>query len=92
MATKTTGMSLDEYMARKLRPVRVAVNLLVRELQMSGGNSVALPKDYLNDLISTMELFIEDYERASTIKDRNSSGRPMTPEAAPAPAAAVKLA
>jgi hypothetical protein len=92
MSTKTTGMSLDEYLARKLRPVRVAVNLLVRELQMSGGNSVALPKDYLNDLISTMELFVEDYERASTIKDRNSSGtRPMQPVATQA-SAAVKLA
>ncbi len=89
--SSTKGMSLDEFICRRLKPVRVAVSLLVRELQIAPGNDVHFEKDYLNDVINTFELFVEEYDRVSSVTSRQTHTRMSAPSAAPAKAA-LKLA
>ncbi|MCR4318043.1 MAG: hypothetical protein NUW37_16990 [Planctomycetes bacterium] len=62
------GMSLDDFIARKLQPVRVTINLLSRELDLHEGDLIPVHRQDLVAVISTLEIFVEEYERVSNAK------------------------
>lgn len=72
----TKGMSLDEFIHRKLQPLKVLVGMLNREMELNPGDSIALGRAELDNLLTTLELFIEDYERVSTVKSKRMQPRP----------------
>lgn len=58
-------MDYSKYVARRLHPVRITVSLLRHEIDGAKGNKdVAIERDLLESVISTMEIFIEDCDRA----------------------------
>jgi hypothetical protein len=58
-------MDYSKYVARRLHPVRLTVSLLHHELDQAKGNKdVSLSREMLESVISTMEIFIEDCDRA----------------------------
>lgn len=58
-------MDYSKYVARRLHPVRLTVSLLHHEIERAKGNKdVSLSREMLESVISTMEIFIEDCDRA----------------------------
>ncbi|MBI4569424.1 MAG: hypothetical protein HY719_13600 [Planctomycetes bacterium] len=64
----TKGMSLDDFIARKLHPVKVTIHHLAQILDLHDGDSVPMTRSQLYSVISTLEIFVEEYERVSTVK------------------------
>ena len=64
---KLEGSSLVEYLNRRLHPVKVTVNLLARELELATGESVTLSKDDIVSIITTLDIYIEDYEKVTKV-------------------------
>ena len=56
-------MDYSKYVGRRLHPMRITVSLLHHELEGSKGD-VTISRSLLESVISTMEIFIEDCERA----------------------------
>jgi len=59
-------ISLDEFVHRKLQPIKVLVGMLNREMDMNPAESIELQRAEVDNLLTTLELFIEDFERVST--------------------------
>jgi hypothetical protein len=56
-------MSLRDFVSRRLHPVKVTISLLRHELNNhTKGEVTEMSKHLLNSAISTLELFVEDYE------------------------------
>jgi hypothetical protein len=56
-------MSLRDFVSRRLHPVKVTISLMRHELNHhSKGDVTEMSKHLLNSAISTLELFVEDYE------------------------------
>lgn len=56
-------MEATQFLARRLHPVKVSIDLLNHELELAKSErEVTLRKEQLESIISTLELFIEDYE------------------------------
>jgi hypothetical protein len=56
-------MSLRDFVSRRLHPVKVTISLMRHELNNhSKGDVTEMSKHLLNSAISTLELFVEDYE------------------------------
>jgi hypothetical protein len=57
-------MSLSDFVSRRLHPVKVTISLLRHELNNhSKGEVTEMSKHLLNSAVSTLELFVEDYEK-----------------------------
>ena len=57
-------MSLSDFVSRRMHPVKVTISLMRHELQNhSKGEVPEMSKHLLNSAISTLELFVEDYEK-----------------------------
>lgn len=57
-------MSLSDFVTRRMHPVKVTISLLRHELaNHSKGEVTEMSKHLLNSGISTLELFVEDYEK-----------------------------
>ncbi len=64
-------MSLSDFVSRRMHPVKVTISLMRHELQNhTKGEVTEISKHLLNSAISTLELFVEDYEKlvSSTAK------------------------
>ncbi len=63
MIVPTTKMSLSDFVSRRMHPVKVTISLLRHEINVhSKGEVTEMSKHLLNSAISTIELFVEDYE------------------------------
>ena len=57
-------MSLSDFVSRRLHPVKVTISLMRHELtNHTKGETTEMSKHLLNSAISTLELFVEDYEK-----------------------------
>jgi hypothetical protein len=57
-------MSLSDFVTRRMHPVKVTISLMRHELQNhTKGETTEMSKHLLNSAISTLELFVEDYEK-----------------------------
>ena len=56
-------MSLSDFVSRRLHPVKVTIELLKHENAGADDKGALLGKPLLGSVISTLELFVEDYER-----------------------------
>lgn len=55
-------MSVEKFVSRRLHPVRVVLNLLHREMEISKGDEVYLNRAVLESIVSTLEIFVGDYD------------------------------
>jgi hypothetical protein len=70
-------MSLSDFVSRRLHPVKVTISLMRHELNNhSKGDVTEMSKHLLNSAISTLELFVEDYEKliSGTAKAATGAG------------------
>jgi|GEM_PF-6416634 len=65
MDNQNKGMSLDEFIHRKLQPVRILVGYLNNEAALIEGEDIAMDRADFDNIISTIEIFIEEYDRVS---------------------------
>ena len=57
-------MSLSDFVSRRMHPVKVTISLLRHELSNhTKGEVTEMSRHLLNSAISTLELFVEDYEK-----------------------------
>ena len=57
-------MSLSDFVSRRLHPVKVTISLMRHELNNhTKGDITEMSKHLLNSAVSTLELFVEDYEK-----------------------------
>ncbi len=57
-------MSLSDFVSRRLHPVKVTITLLRHELaQNSADETTHMSRHLLLSAVSTLELFVEDYEK-----------------------------
>ena len=58
-------MDLNKFVSRRLHPIRVTVSLLNHELELAKSETeVTINRDLLESVISTVEIFVEDWELA----------------------------
>ena len=69
-------MSLSDFVSRRLHPVKVTIELLKHE-QEKAGETATLRTPLLSSIVSTMELFVEDYERLIQGQARSPAERRM---------------
>ena len=69
-------MSLSDFVSRRLHPVKVTIELLKHE-HANSTDEVILAKPLLGSIVSTMELFVEDYERLIQGQARSPAERRM---------------
>ena len=70
-------MSLSDFVSRRLHPVKVTISLMRHELaHNSKGENTEMSRHLLSSAISTLELFVEDYEKliSSTTKASAAMG------------------
>lgn len=82
-------MSLSDFVSRRLHPVKVTITLLRHEMGThTKGEMTEISKHLLNSAITTIELFVEDYEKlvGSTAKAATvaSTDRKFVEDAKPA--------
>jgi hypothetical protein len=57
-------MSLSDFVSRRMHPVKVTIGLLRHEMNShTKGEVTEISKHLLNSAVSTLELFVEDYEK-----------------------------
>ena len=62
---ETRSMTFDEYVSRRLQPVKVLVSMLAKELDFSKDNEIIFTREELENVVATIEIFIEEYSLAS---------------------------
>jgi len=68
-------MSLSDFVSRRLHPVKVTISLLRHELNNhTKGEVTEISKHLLNSAVSTLELFVEDYEKLISGTAKTASG------------------
>ena len=66
-------MSLSDFVSRRLHPVKVTISLMRHELgQHTKGEVTEVSKHLLNSAVSTLELFVEDYEKLISATQKSS--------------------
>ena len=57
-------MSLSDFVTRRMHPVKVTIALFRHEItHHSKGEMTEMSRHLLNSALSTLELFVEDYEK-----------------------------
>lgn len=72
------GVSLDEFIFRKLQPIRILQGYLTNELELAEGESIRLSRMDLDNIVSTIEIFLEEYDRVSAFRGRKGGERKST--------------
>ena len=68
-------MSLSDFVSRRLHPVKVTISLMRHELNNhSKGDVTEMSKHLLNSAVSTLELFVEDYEKLISGTAKTAAG------------------
>jgi len=80
-------MSLSDFVSRRLHPVKVTISLMQHELaHNSKGDSTEMSRHLLSSAVSTLELFVEDYEKligSTTKASAAASDRKFVEDAKP---------
>ncbi len=69
------GVSLDEFIFRKLQPIRILQGYLNNEVELAEGDSIRLSRMDLDNIVSTLEIFLEEYDRVSGFRGRKNGER-----------------
>jgi hypothetical protein len=69
------GVSLDEFIFRKLQPIRILQGYLNNEVELAEGDSIRLSRMDLDNIVSTLEIFLEEYDRVSGFRGRKGGER-----------------
>jgi len=64
------GMSLDEFIYRKLQPVRILAGFLNNELSLNENDKIEMERSDLDNIVSTIEIFLEEYDRVSQYRSQ----------------------
>jgi hypothetical protein len=81
---------LSKYVERRLHPTRVTVNLLHHELELAKGNKdITLDRELLESVVTTLELFIEDFD--SKFRTSAADERPVEKRFVDAAKATIKI-
>lgn len=72
MDKETKGVSLDEFIFRKLQPIRVLRGYLRNELELADGEQITLNVQDLDNVMVTVEIFLEEYDRVSSFRGRKN--------------------
>jgi hypothetical protein len=75
MDPKEKSISLDEFLFRKLQPIRILKGYLVGELEMTEGEDVHMSRQDLDNIVSTIDIFLEEYDRVSAFRGRKAIGQ-----------------
>ena len=68
------GVSLDEFIFRKLQPLRILAGYLNNELELADGEQIRMQRMDLDNIVSTLEIFLEEYDRVSSFRGRKGGG------------------
>ena len=68
------GVSLDEFIFRKLQPLRILAGYMNNELELAEGDAVRMQRMDLDNIVSTLEIFLEEYDRVSSFRGRKANG------------------
>ena len=67
-------LTLSDFVTRRLNPVKVTIQLLSHELERNSDKDVTMMSQaLLGSAISTLELFVEDYEK---LIDKTAAAKP----------------
>lgn len=69
------GVSLDEFIFKKLQPIRILQGFLNNEVELAEGDSIRLSRMDLDNIVSTLEIFLEEYDRVSSFRGRKGGDR-----------------
>ena len=72
------GVSLDEFIFRKLQPIRILRGYLSNELELAESDTVAMTRMDIDNIVSTLEIFLEEYDRVSGFRGRKGNDRKKT--------------
>ena len=75
MDPKEKSISLDEFLFRKLQPIRILKGYLVGELERTEGEDVHMSRQDLDNIVSTIDIFLEEYDRVSAFRGRKAIGQ-----------------
>ena len=75
MDPKEKSISLDEFLFRKLQPIRILKGYLVGELEMTEGEDVHMSRQDFDNIVSTLDIFLEEYDRVSAFRGRKAIGQ-----------------
>lgn len=70
MEKDNKGVSLDEFIFRKLQPLRILRGYLANEVELSEGEDVRISRTDLDNMLGTLEIFLEEYDRVSAFRGR----------------------
>jgi hypothetical protein len=70
MSSDSKGVSLDEFIFRKLQPIRILRGYLANELELAEGDNIRMSRMDIDNIVSTLEIFIEEYDRVSSFRGR----------------------
>ena len=73
-------MSLSDFVTRRLHPVKVTIELLKHEHATADDDGAKISKPLLGSVLSTLELFVEDYERLTAGQAKSPVERRMVGE------------
>lgn len=73
MEKDTKGVSLDEFIFRKLQPLRILRGYLANELELCEADDVRMTRQDLDNMVSTIEIFLEEYDRVSAFRGRKQN-------------------
>ena len=80
-------MSLSDFVSRRLHPVKVTISLLRHEVAQGGkSENTEMNQHLLSSAVSTLELFVEDYEKligSTTKASAAASDRKFVEDAKP---------
>lgn len=71
---KSQETPLARIVRRRLAPVKVAIRVLQDELDLSGDGRVVLDRALVEDLIGSLELFVDDIEGDAGVTKNTTSG------------------
>lgn len=72
---KEKSISLDEFIFRKLQPLRILKSYMVGELELTEGDDVRLSRQDFDNIVSTLDIFLEEYDRVSSFRGRKAIGQ-----------------
>ena len=72
------SMTFEDYVSRRIQPVKVLVSMLSKELKLSKNDEIMFSREELEDVVSTIDIFIEEFSLAS--KQKKGSKRSKATE------------
>ena len=66
-------MSFEDYLARRLQPVKILVSMLNKDLKYIDSDEITYSRDELENIVSTIDIFVEEFGLAA--KQKKNSRR-----------------